>query len=162
MDVGEPDPGTSAVDKLSEATSEDYGMSLQIVVDEPMPEASHTSKRVRELEESELPDKKSSEKKIYIYTADEEYKSCIAHIKEIVEGLESSNFTNIQEILRMSPNLEVEHAVGTMVALAGSTKPEGDMPSNGREFYRERERIKDKNVSRRSLHQELKEEGFYP
>ena len=62
----------------------------------------------------------------------------------------------------MSPNLEVEHAVGTMVALAGSTKPEGDMPSNGQEFYRERERIKDKNVSRRSLHQELKEEGFYP
>ena len=54
-----------------------------------------------------------------------------------MEGLESSNFTNIQEILRMSPNLEVEHAVGTMVALAGSTKPEGDMPSNGREFYKE-------------------------
>ena len=162
MDVGEPDPGTSAVDELSEVTSEDYGTSLQIVVDEPMPEASHTSKRVREPEESELPDKKSSEKKKKkIYTADEEYNSCIAHIKEIVEGLESSNFTNIQEILRMSPNLEVEHAVGTMVALAGSTKPEGDMPSNGREFYRERERIKDKNVSR-SLHQELKEEGFYP
>ena len=102
-----------------------------------------------------------TKKKKKIYTADEEYKSCIAHIKEIVEGLESSNFTNIQEILRMSPNLEVEHAVGTMVALAGSTKPEGDMPSNGREFYRERERIKGKNVSR-SLHQELKEEGFYP
>ena len=63
MDVGEPDPGTSAVDELSEATSEDYGTSLQIVVDEPMPEASHTSKRVREPEESEQPDKKGSEKK---------------------------------------------------------------------------------------------------
>ena len=58
MDLGEPDPGTSAVDELSEATSEDSGTSLQIVVDEPMPEAFHMSKRVREPEESEQPDKK--------------------------------------------------------------------------------------------------------
>ena len=63
MDVGEPGPGTSAVDELSEATSEESGTSLQIVVDEPMPEASHTPKRVREPEESEQPDKKNSEKK---------------------------------------------------------------------------------------------------
>ena len=42
--------------------------------------------------------------------ADEEYESCIAHIKDIVEELESSNFTNIREILGMTPNLEVEHA----------------------------------------------------
>ena len=55
--------------------------------------------------------------------ADEEYASCIAHVKEIVEELESSKFTNIWEVLGMSPNLEVERAVGTMVALAGSTKP---------------------------------------
>ena len=53
MDVGEPGPDTSAVDELSEAISEESGMSLQIVVDEPMPEASHTSKRIREPEESE-------------------------------------------------------------------------------------------------------------
>ena len=58
MDIGEPDPGTSAVDELSEATSEDSGTSLQTVVDEPMPEAFHMSKRVREPEESEQPDKK--------------------------------------------------------------------------------------------------------
>ena len=61
----------------------------------------------------------------------------------------------------MTPNLEIEHALGTMVALVGSTKPEGDMLSNCRKFYRERKRIKDKNISTRSLHEELKE-GFYP
>ena len=62
-DVGEPGLGTSAVDELSEATSEESGTLLRIVVNEPMPEASHTSKRVREPEESEQPDKKGSEKK---------------------------------------------------------------------------------------------------
>ena len=150
MDVEEPAPGSSAVDELSEATPEDSGTSLQVVVNEPMPEASHTSKRVREPEESEQPNKKSSEKKKEkIYTADEEYESCIAHIKDIVEELESSNFTNIREILGMTPNLEVEHAVGTMVALVGSTKPEGDMLSKCWKFYRERKRIKDKNISTR-------------
>ena len=44
----------------------------------------------------------------------------------------------------MSPNLEVERAVGTMVALPGSTKPEGDMPSNCRKFYRKLKKIKEK------------------
>ena len=61
MDVGEPGPGTSAFEELSEETSGDSGTSLQIVLDEPMPEASHTSKRVREPEEFEQSDKKSSE-----------------------------------------------------------------------------------------------------
>ena len=63
MYVGEPGLGTSAIDELFEATSEESGTSLQLVVDEPMPEASHTSKRVREPEESEQPDKKNTEKK---------------------------------------------------------------------------------------------------
>ena len=63
MDVGEPGQGASAVDELSEGTSEESGTSLQIVVDEPMPEASHMSKRVREAEESDRPEKESSEKK---------------------------------------------------------------------------------------------------
>ena len=63
MDVGEPGPGISAVDELSEATLKESGTSLQIVLNEPMPEASHTSKRVREPKESKQPDKKSSEKK---------------------------------------------------------------------------------------------------
>ena len=129
-----------------------------------MPEASHTSKRVREPEESEPLDKKiyKKKKKKKSYTADEEYESCIAHIKDIVEELESSNFTNIREVLAMSPNLEVERATGTMVALAGSTKPEGDMPRNCRKFYRELKRMKEKNITTRKLHEELREEGFYP
>ena len=35
MDVGEPGPGTSAFEELSEETSGDSGTSLQIVLDEP-------------------------------------------------------------------------------------------------------------------------------
>ena len=35
------------------------------------------------------------------------------------------------------------------------------MPSNCWKFYREIKKIKDKNISQRSLHEELKE-GFYP
>ena len=62
----------------------------------------------------------------------------------------------------MSPNLEAERAVGIMVALAGSAKPEENMPSNCRKFYRELKKIKEKNISTRRLHEELKEEGFYP
>ena len=63
MDVGERGPGTSAIDELSEATSEESGTSLQIAVDEAMPEAAHMSKRVRESEESDIQEKESSEKK---------------------------------------------------------------------------------------------------
>ena len=58
-----------------------------------------------------------------------------------MEELEFSNFTNVWEVLGMSPSLEVERAVGTMVALPGSTKPEGDMPSNCRKFYRKLKKI---------------------
>ena len=49
-----------------------------------------------------------------------------------------------------------------MVALAGSTKPEGGMPSNSQKFYRELKKIKEKNITTRKLHEELREEGFYP
>ena len=63
MDIGEPGPGTTAADELSEATSEESGTSLQIIIDEPMPEASHTSKRVREQEENEQLEKKFLKKK---------------------------------------------------------------------------------------------------
>ena len=106
--------------------------------------------------------KKRTLKKKKQYTVDEEFESCVAHIRDIVEELESSNFTNIRKILGMTPTMEVEHVVGTMVALAGSTKQEGDMPSNCRKFYRERKRMKEKNISPRKLHEELKEDGFYP
>ena len=63
MDVGEPGQGASAIDELSEATSEESGTLLQIVVDEPMPEASHTSKRVRESEENDQQEKALKKKK---------------------------------------------------------------------------------------------------
>ena len=79
-----------------------------------------------------------------------------------MEELESSNFTNIREILGMNPTMEVERAVGTMVALAGSTKQEWEMPSNCWKFYRERKKMKEKDISPRKLHEELKEDGFYP
>ena len=49
-----------------------------------MPEAFHTSKRARELEESQPIEKKIPEKKKKkTHRADEEYESCIAHIKDI-------------------------------------------------------------------------------
>ena len=141
MDVGEPGQGASAIDKLSEATSQESGTSLQIVVDETMPEASHISKRVRESEENDLQEKENSEKeKKKEHTLDEEFESCVAHLRDIVEELESSNFTNTREILGMNPTMEVEHAVGTIVALAGSTKREWEMLGNCRKFYRERKK----------------------
>ena len=46
MDVGEAGQGASAIDELSEATSEESGTLLQIVVDEPMPEASQEGQRI--------------------------------------------------------------------------------------------------------------------
>ena len=106
--------------------------------------------------------KRALKKKKTEYTADEEFESCIAHLRDIVEELESSNFTNIREILGMNPTMDVERAVGTIVALAGSTKREEDMPSNCQKFYRQRKRMKEKIISPRKLHEELKEDGFYP
>ena len=67
----------------------------------------------------------------------------------------------MREVHGLPSNPEAEHAVSTMVALVGSATPEGDMPSNCRKFYREIKIIKDKNITQRSLHEELKE-GFYP
>ena len=55
--------------------------------------------------------KKRTLKKKKQYTVDEEFESCVAHIRDIVEELESSNFTNIREILGMTPTMEVERAV---------------------------------------------------
>ena len=46
MDVGEAGQGASAINELSEATSEESGTLLQIVVDEPMPEASQEGQRI--------------------------------------------------------------------------------------------------------------------
>ena len=63
MDLGKPGQGASA-DNLSEATSEDSGTSLEIVADEPMPEASLTSKGSREPEDNEHIEQKSNKKKL--------------------------------------------------------------------------------------------------
>ena len=63
MELEEPGGGTS-VDELSEVTSKTSEASIQIVVDEPMPEASQTSKRVRESDED---GKETEKKKKYIY-----------------------------------------------------------------------------------------------
>ena len=158
MDVGEPGPGTSSVDELSEATSDESGMSLQIVVDEPRlrPRGSENWRKASQLKARSL--KKRRRKQ----TQQMRNMRAVSLIYKIVEELESSNFTNIWEVLRVSPNMEVERAVSTMVALVGSTKPEGDMPSNCRKFYREHKRMKEKNITERKLHEELKEEGFYP
>ena len=115
MDLGKPGQGASA-DNLSEATSEDSGTSLQIVADEPMPEASLTSKGSREPEDNEHIEQKSNKKKFK--KADkvdtDEFNHCVAHLREIVEELESSNFTNIREVLGIYSTLEAERAVGTM------------------------------------------------
>ena len=46
---------------------QDSGTSFQIVFDEPIPWASHTSKRVRNTEENELMEKKKVLRKKYIY-----------------------------------------------------------------------------------------------
>ena len=56
MDVGEPGPGTSSVDELSEATSDESGMSLQIVVDEPMlhPRGSENRRKASQLKKRSL------------------------------------------------------------------------------------------------------------
>ena len=62
MELEEPGRGTSA-DELSETTSEASEASLQIVVDEPMPEASQTSKRVREPEEEGTEETEKKQKK---------------------------------------------------------------------------------------------------
>ena len=70
-----------------------------------------------------------------------------------MEEQEPSNFTDIQEILGMTSNLEAEHAVSIMVALVGPTKPERDMLSKCWKFYRDQKRIKDKNTSMRRLHE---------
>ena len=75
-------------------------------VDEPMPEASQTSKRVREPEEEETESKKKKD------IGDSE--SIIEHLKVIVEELESSNFSNIEEVLGMYPTIDIERAVGSM------------------------------------------------
>ena len=121
---------------LSEATSETSEASLQIVVDEPMSEASQTSKRVRE------PNKEGKEtEKKQKCSEEEELNSCVAHLREIVKELEEGERKNIPEVLGIPATEHAERAGGTMIALAGSTRNRASIPSTSRKFYREREQF---------------------
>ena len=61
-----------------------------------------------------------------------EFESFVEHLRVIVTELESSNFENIREVLGMEPSVQVECAIATMIALAGSTRSEGAFPSSHR------------------------------
>ena len=80
--------------------------------------------------------RKTLKKKKKTYTADEDKRYC--------RGTKVLQFHKYSRSTRNVTNLEVERAGGTMVALAGSTKPKKDMPSNSRKFYRELKKIKEK------------------
>ena len=61
-----------------------------------MPEASQTSKRVREPEEEGTETEKKNNK---FFNENEELDSCVAHLTEIVKELEEGEFKNIPEVL---------------------------------------------------------------
>ena len=124
-----------------------------------MPEASLTSKRVREPEEEvkEAETKKKKEDK----EDTTEFDSCVKHLRVIVEELESSNFLNIREVLGLEPFVHVERAVGMMIAMTVSTRQEEAIPSNCRKFYKEKKQVIQRNVCLKDLHEKLKKDGFY-
>ena len=149
-------PGTSA-DNMSNADPESSGERQRTNADEPMPEASLTSKRLREPEEDGKNIVENKKKKDEI----DEFGCILEHLKVIVEELESSNFSNIEEVLGMYPTLDVERAIGSIIAMTGSTKPEGSMPKHTKKYYKERKIIIDKNLCIRTFHEELEKDGFY-
>ena len=117
--------GTSANNML-DANPENSGKQQRTVVDEPMPETSLTSKRQRDPEvegKNTVENKKKKDEKSI-----DKFESILEHLKVIVEKLESSNFSNIEEVLRMYPTLDVERGIGSIIAMTGSMKPEGSMP----------------------------------
>ena len=150
------EPGTSA-DNMSNADPESSGERQRTNADEPMPEASLTSKRLREPEEEGKNIVKNKKNKDEI----DDFGCILEHLKVIVEELESSNFSNIEEVLRMYPTLEVEPAIGSIIAMTGSTKPEGSMPKHTKKYYKERKIIIDKNLCIRTFHEEIEKDGFY-
>ena len=157
MESEEPGRDTSA-DNMSEVDSEKSETPQQTWVDEPMPEASQTSKRVREPEEGEetdTPDKTKKKKEI------DDFECILEDLKEIVAELESSQFNNIEEVLGISPTVDVKRAVGSMIALTGSTKPAENRPSHTKKFFKERKKVIKQNLCARTFHEELEKEGFY-
>ena len=83
-------------------------------------------------------------------------------MKEIVAELESSQFNNIEEVLRIFPMVDVQRAVGLMIAMTGSTIPEENRPSHTKKFYKERNKVIRQNLCIRTFHEEVEKEGFYP
>ena len=155
MELEVPGLGTS-VGETSDTNSEQSDCSWKIITDKPMPEASLTSKRVSEPEE-EVKEAETKKKK----EDTTKFDSCVEHLRVIVEELESSKFQNIREILRLEPSVHVERAVGTMIAMSCSTRPEEAIPSNCRKFYKERKQVIQRNVCLKALHEELKKDEFY-
>ena len=144
---------------MSEVDSEQSETTQQTWVDEPMPEASQTSKRVREPEEGE---EKHSHEKIKKKKDIDDFESILEHLKEIVAKLESSNFTNIEEVLGLFPTVDVERAIGSIIAMTGSTIPAANRPNHTKKFYKERKIVLKNNLCIRTFHEELEKEGFYP
>ena len=158
MESEEPGRDTSA-DNMSEVDSEKSETPQQTWVDEPMPEASQTSKRVREPEEGEVtntPEKSKKKKDL------DDFESILEHLKEIVAELESSQFNNIEEVLGLFPTVDVQRAVGSIIAMTGSTIPEENRPSHTKKYYKERKKVIRQNLCIRTFHEELEKEGFYP
>ena len=156
MELEAPGQGASVVE-ISDTNSEQSENSGKIFIDEPMPEVSLTSKRVRKPEERSKGEEKIVKKKEKKNDKEDttEFDSCMEHLRVIVEELESSN------ILGMEPSVDVERAIGTMIAMAGSTRSEGDIPSNCWKFYKQRKQIINNNVCLKDFHEEIKREDFY-
>ena len=63
----------------------------------------------------------------------DEFKSIPGHLKEIVAELESSNF---EEVLGLFPTVDVERAIGSMIAMTGSTIPAANRPNHTKNFIK--------------------------
>ena len=61
----------------------------------------------------------------------------------------------------MYPTLDVERTVGTIIAMTGSTKPVGSMPSHTKKYYKERKQVMQQNLCLRTFYEELEKEGFH-
>ena len=81
-----------------------------------MPEVYLTSKRVREPKEEGKDNTANKKKKDDDST---EFDSIVEHLEVVVEELESSNFSNIEEVLEIYSTIDVECAVCITVTLAG-------------------------------------------
>lgn len=76
--------------------------------------------------------------------------------------MESSDFTNIEEVLGMFPTVDVERVVGKIIPMTGSSKPAGSIPSHTKNYYKKRQQVMKQNLCITTFHEELKKEGFYP